>query len=90
MSAEHSHLLLLNSPAIKHPGSDDEDSGQQIHDSYSMSPGNGSPPIVSGVHSQAPPSISPYKGINIPELEVITVSTITAGPGTSEHCAGIS
>ena len=33
MSAEHSHLLLLNSPAIKHPGSDDEDSGQQIQDS---------------------------------------------------------
>ena len=59
VSAEHSHLLLDTSPATKHPIDIDEDSGQQIHDSNSISPSNDSPPVVSGTQTQAPPSISP-------------------------------
>ena len=85
MSAEHSHLLLDTSPATKHPTSIDDDSGQQIHDSNSISPSNDSPPVVSGTQTQAPPSICPYNGI-FPA--VLCVSSVTIGsPGMFSQLA---
>ena len=87
MSAEHSHLLLDTSPAIKHPISIDDDSGQQIQDSNSISPSNGSPPVGSGTQTQAPPSICPYKGIAPAMLWVSSVVTVVGSPGISIQLA---